>query len=536
MSNQNQLPNDLEPINQIPNDLVPVNTSSANPAFLPNENAVMDSIKNRPSMIQSLIQDPSTLDRFIKHPLGTTLRTIGGGMEYLEGAPATIGLDLQNGNPSSIPQHIQQLLQGQRPAQLGDLIRTTGFGGSMNGPIAAGSGMIASLGLMPGGSAATEAAPKLIANAAKPVTDTLLGLDIQSKYVPQAEKLYQEAVTKFTPQIQDLAANKLHIPSDVIDHIATRTPTQVTASSQAMNNNPGAIAQLLQNGLAQKESEFGKAYDAAWNSVPKNTYIALPKTFDATKGFLQNNKIIDNVGNLTDYGKQAIGDDSSLNKVYGNYLLMKSDSGAATTAAQRANIAPVNQAQWTVMRNNFSKARNSTNYQSPITSILDALHSDAVDAGIPIQGARDLARANFQMQDVAKPFLTDTAENKLANVFNLTDKQINNLQSIEQYTGQNLIQRAKDIAANNQLQKIMIVGKSSVGQPSLINSLIEKRAAINPLEIAKSYRADRDLHDLIGNGNQLNSLLSSINKNSAIRYGSLGATEELLRRNFSKKE
>lgn len=134
-------------------DLTPVNSG---PSFLPNYNSVMDSINNRPSMIASLIKDPSTLTRLQQHPLGTILRTLGGAAEYAEGIPSDVGLALQKGNLSSLPQDILSTIQGQKPAQYGDLIRTTGFGGILNNPISATIGTLASLGTNIGANRAAE--------------------------------------------------------------------------------------------------------------------------------------------------------------------------------------------------------------------------------------------------------------------------------------------------------------------------------------------------------------------------------------------
>lgn len=149
------------PVAQVPN------TSSSNPSFLPNYNAVMDKIGNRPSMIADLIKDPSTLARFQQHPLGTTLRTIGGAMQYAEGVPAAVGLAAQSGKYGQLPDMLGKLAQGKASPQLGDLIRTTGFGGAANEPLASTIGFLATLGATPAAKVAQPASDALAYNVMK---------------------------------------------------------------------------------------------------------------------------------------------------------------------------------------------------------------------------------------------------------------------------------------------------------------------------------------------------------------------------------
>lgn len=352
---------------------------------------------------------------------------------------------------------------------------------------------------------------QFIVSKGRTALDHVFGLDVNTKYVPQAEQAYRQTVSQFPDSIKELATGKLGISDDIVQHIADRTPTSIERSANAMNNTHDTPYQMLVNGLAQKDQAVGDAYNKAWSQLPQGTFLSLPKTFKATNNFLENNNIIDRVGNLTDYGKQALGDDPSLNKVYGNYLLMRTTNGAGTTVGQRANIAPVNQSQWTVLRNNFSKARNSANYQSPITGLLDALHTDASDAGIGLQDARDAARTNFQMDELAKKFVTDSGENKLKNIFKLPTQQAQSLEALDNYLGTNVVQRSKDLTANEALQKIYGVGTSQIEKPSFINAQVNKLAEANPAKMGDVWEAENRLRDLIGTkSSTLNDLLSQM--------------------------
>lgn len=117
------------------------NVLSPSKSLLENsQSKVEELISSRPSMMASLIKDPTTLQRLKEHPLGTTLRTIMGGMELAEGVPASMGLALQRGRPQDIISDIIKTAMGKRPSELGDIFR----GAGVPEPIAATGGLLAS--------------------------------------------------------------------------------------------------------------------------------------------------------------------------------------------------------------------------------------------------------------------------------------------------------------------------------------------------------------------------------------------------------
>jgi hypothetical protein len=120
-------------------------------------------IQNRPSAMADLIQDPSTMQRLQEHPLGTILRTLAGGAELAEGVPASIGLDIQNRNFGKILPHLGEVLTGQRPAELGDILSNAG---APEGVSAIG-GLLASVGAGGGGKAAGQIEQKVSAGIKK---------------------------------------------------------------------------------------------------------------------------------------------------------------------------------------------------------------------------------------------------------------------------------------------------------------------------------------------------------------------------------
>jgi len=118
--------------------------SPENVPFLPNIGKTENMISKRPSAIQELVKDPSTFGRFKKHPLGTSLRTMAGAGELVEGTIANVGLAAQRGSAEGLGRQMSDTFSGKRPAQFGDIVRTTGFGGDLNEPLARTTGLLAS--------------------------------------------------------------------------------------------------------------------------------------------------------------------------------------------------------------------------------------------------------------------------------------------------------------------------------------------------------------------------------------------------------
>ena len=101
----------------------------------------------RPSALAEQAQDPATLGRFIKHPVGTTLRTLQGAGELIQGVPSSIAMDLQQGKPQNILPDLGKVVTGQRPAQYGDVLA----GAGAPEPLAKVGGLAMDTALTPGG-------------------------------------------------------------------------------------------------------------------------------------------------------------------------------------------------------------------------------------------------------------------------------------------------------------------------------------------------------------------------------------------------
>lgn len=129
----------------------------SNQPFLPQRQSVEEAISRRPDAVEILkerIKPPSNLSDLLNfltmNPIQRTISAAQTGATALavpfqrgEAAVAAPALEAQAGNfnLSDLARAAGQGLIGQRPAQLGDLIRTTGFGGRLNEPIAAISGL-----------------------------------------------------------------------------------------------------------------------------------------------------------------------------------------------------------------------------------------------------------------------------------------------------------------------------------------------------------------------------------------------------------
>lgn len=96
-------------------------------SILPGQEDTEQKIGSRGNLIQDLVKDPTTLGRLQKHPVGTTLRTLGGAFDYLEGFPSSIAIDLQQGKPENILKNLTKVATGERVPQRGDILRNLGI-------------------------------------------------------------------------------------------------------------------------------------------------------------------------------------------------------------------------------------------------------------------------------------------------------------------------------------------------------------------------------------------------------------------------
>lgn len=120
---------------------------------LPRQQEVEQEISKRPNLINQFIQkiqQPGYLGQAVRKPLMPTQDILaGGGGVYQRGEAAIANplMALQKGQPQRIGQEFLSGVIGQRQGEFGDIIRTTGFGGILNEPLAKTIGFLSSMGL-----------------------------------------------------------------------------------------------------------------------------------------------------------------------------------------------------------------------------------------------------------------------------------------------------------------------------------------------------------------------------------------------------
>lgn len=119
--------------------------------FLPNENKVEEMIGQRSAGLDGFIEKARgvNLQDFINpaQKLGELAVEASGPLfQRGEAALSNVGLELQKGE-GDIVDELMKGVKGEKLGQLGDLVRTTGFGGAMNEPLANVAGFMSTVGL-----------------------------------------------------------------------------------------------------------------------------------------------------------------------------------------------------------------------------------------------------------------------------------------------------------------------------------------------------------------------------------------------------
>lgn len=116
---------------------------------LPKLQETEQKISKRKDPIQTLKEELSFVPKspvaFALKPTVTAMKTMAVPFKRAESALASAGLSIQRGDTDT--KDFTDALMGKRQAELGDIIRTTGFGGKYNEPIASTTGLLASAGI-----------------------------------------------------------------------------------------------------------------------------------------------------------------------------------------------------------------------------------------------------------------------------------------------------------------------------------------------------------------------------------------------------
>ncbi len=279
-------------------------------------------IQGRPSAMADLMQDPSTLSRLKEHPLGTILRTMGGAAELMQGVPASIGLDLQQGQYKDILPNVGKVFTGQRPAQYGDVFK----GAGLPEPLAAGAGLYTDVMTTPGGAEATVGLGKLAKsgfkalkgilkfdNALKQATRSKQALDATRTMLGKAKEIAMQEVKDLPVEFnwKDIPQKALNILKNPDSKVLFDSEGKIVNTMSNLDR----VKVLLQDMPTQKDfveagklatgdiiRYSGKVRDAMVNTANKAGRPELGKALSDFHNFknnynIINDKLVDKYGN-----------------------------------------------------------------------------------------------------------------------------------------------------------------------------------------------------------------------------------------------
>lgn len=290
---------------------------------------------------------------------------------------------------------------------------------------------------------------------------------------PKVHQIFQDAVAKFTPEIENFA-RKLKVPESAI-YTMKKYGTQAVEKSKGSQD---AIAQRIKQGLESKDKEVEDAYKSATSVFEKNKgIIHLTGTKRAMGSLLRRAGYINDSNKETELATNDISENSPLRKILGFYK--------SIGANQEWKITGVNTLQWNMFRNQLSKLRGSDKSLSgSIKGILDSLHSDGEKAGLKgIQQARTLAARNFSAEDKfnnANGAVKSLMQEKgIGKYHTMSGDQKRSVQDLGNYIGdKNLTGDVEKASASQYLDKIQD-GKSLEDFQTLLNKAADKKWTVH---------------------------------------------------------
>lgn len=415
-----------------------------------------------------------------------------------------------------------------------------------------------------------------ILNSMKTLPQKLSGNYVNETLIPKVNKMYEDVVSKFTPSIQNFANKALKIPQEIVDHIQQRSPKMIQASSNGLKDSHDTLFQMAENGMGNKKIEVTKSYDNSLSGLKDEDSIDSPDTFKTMGAILKKYKYINNngeenkmalsvdrnpiLGKINDIyqsmkPKNVLADrlesgqlnltkdqliskirDSgeyrpdSLNNIAKKLGVTENDVITNNSISKKAiidslnsiqrerlgslNYIPLNKSQWGLFRDELSSMRSRAFATSPalskdVTTALDALHNDAESAGLSgIKEARKLAEEYFKHEKIAAPF----GEKKLTNVFKMTGEEQRNLDKLEKYIGVNLTTPAKDIVANESLNKIKSLPTQIEDSANPFTS--PRQTSLEDishfLKAGKAKQVQRNFENILGKSKELDSVFNDL--------------------------
>lgn len=256
--------------------------------FLPGLQKVKEQTATRPDSIQRLFEEFATPFDFKQHPIKrgilkagvvTPLKMLAVPFQKAEAVLSNAALEAQQGNIVDIPKAIMEGIMGERQGEFGDLIRTTGFGGSANELLSSVTGFFGS---MATGSLITKG--KIVSGANKMETalksklpqvmgkdyvlnrtkDLVAGVDkLEEGIFDNYDDIYKAIGNNAVPQSISQADWWKNLPTKAISKI--RTVLKVKSKEDiipATVNSLKSVKQALRQSLSRKAWVMPDADDA----------------------------------------------------------------------------------------------------------------------------------------------------------------------------------------------------------------------------------------------------------------------------------
>lgn len=298
-------------------------------------------------------------------------------------------------------------------------------------------------GLIPlAGEAARIGAQNVSKSASNYVTDVV---------APKAQKMYEESISKFTPEIQKFAEDKLGIPRSAIETIKKQGIAGIENVRTSLKDSTDSIYQKLEGGLTNIRNQADKAYQMAMDSTPEGKSINIKSSIEVAGKKLKDLGLITNGGNLTELGQSEIARDSVYGKLLDFYKSADSISGVKGIR-EKGSIGDLTINQGSkLMQSRFNTNVNKDQYQFfrdklnalykgkpsdiDVSDVVNQFYKDGESSGIKgLQNARNLQRNAFSLEDKYQnsPLIK---ERKLNNYHNFTEEEKRSLNDLQKSIG-----------------------------------------------------------------------------------------------------
>ena len=294
---------------------------------------------------------------------------------------------------------------------------------------------------------------------------------VNAKIVPKANQMYQEAVNKFTPEIQKFAREKLKIPEGAINTIKTKGVNAINAIGQKYGNSTDVIFQKIGAGFERVRKFADDAYDMAMNNAPEGKQINIRPAIEQAGNKLKRLGLITNKGKLTELGQSEIAQDNVYGKLLDFYKSANAISGVGRlqgrplTQPQMIKVfkamrgTKVNKEQYTFLRDKLNSLYKNKPSDVDVGRVVNQFYADGEASGIKgLQMARKLQRESFRAEgkfmNKSGELKAFAGEKKLLKFHELSKEQIRQLKKVEDYIGENFIDDLDALTSKQYLDEL----------------------------------------------------------------------------------